>query len=218
MKLLDIYDGGSLKYWKDFGVKEKPWVLVVDTDDILLSMSVISLPRPYFKNIVIRMKIPNDFKYDSDEDNKKSQQIGLEKEKINLETDENQKIQKIPSNELRMNELVKVVMKNHEEIEKLREMLCQKDKIIENINEKLCSLEIRNARFKAGTPAFERKESYSVFLNVKNSFLGPKNSSLTPVPEKKKMTIENFKYSKLRSDLLGNNLRKSEDLKYIYHY
>lgn len=205
--LLDIYDGLSLKHWKNFGVLDKPWVIVVDNEDVLLSMSVHSLPKPYFKNIVIRMKIPIDFKYESDNEEEKAEsqvrEIDSEKNEISV-------------NESRMNELAEIVKRNHDEIQRLRNILTEKNKIIENFGEKLYSLEVRRARFQNGTPALHRHDSHSVF-NLNQSFLQQKNLSMTPVPEKKKGIMESFKYSKLKAELIGKNLRKSEDLKYIYH-
>ena len=205
--LLDIYDGLSLKHWKNFGVLDKPWVIVVDNEDVLLSMSAQSLPKPYFKNIVIRMKIPIDFKYDSEND----------EEKVQSEISENNyEKTEISASESRMNELADIVRKNHDEIERLRNILSEKNKIIENFGEKLYSLEVRRARFQNGTPALIRHDSHSSF-NVNQSFLQQKNVSITPVPEKRKGIMESFKYSKLKAELVGKNLRKSEDLKYIYH-
>jgi len=56
------------------------------------------------------------------------------------------------------------------------------------------------------------------FLNHQNSYLQGYTNSSTPIPIKKGV-LQRFKKSKLKAEFLDyKKLRKSEDLKYLYHY
>lgn len=200
---LPIYNGISLKRWGQFRVIEKPWVLVVDNDDILLSANATSIPEPYFKNIVLRMKVPIDFQYETSSEEE-------EETKKNREMDA-----KIESDNRRMMELASLVKKNYEDIEDMKNELKAKDKIIEEVTEKLQVLEIK--RGKVNLTPFKLLDD-RMFLHHQNSFLQGNTNSSTPVPIKKGV-LQRFKKSKLKAEFLDyKNLRKSEDLKYLYNY
>lgn len=217
---LNIYNGSKLKYWEKFGVVEKPWVLVVDSEDILLSMNANDIPEPYFKNIVIRMKVPLDFRYETSSDEEEDEEIREKREKE----------AKIQADQKRMMELVKMVQKNYDDIELMKLALKEKEKTIEEITEKLQILQVKRGKVKLNSFKVLNNKN---FLNDQNSFLQGKTNSSTPVPEKNLRNLnscstepekssgilQSFRKSKLKSITSKHNpLRKSEDLKYFYHY
>lgn len=216
---LKIYNGSKLKYWVKFGVVEKPWVLVVDNEDILLSMNANEIPEPYFKNIAIRMKVPMDFRYDTPSEE--------EDEEIKEKREKDAKIQ---ADQKRLMELVRIVKQNYDEIEQMKTELREKEKVIEEITEKLQVLQVKRGKVKLSS---FKVLNDKYFLNDQNSFLQGKTNSSTPAPdinlrnlnssstetEKHLGILQSFRKSKIKSiNLKLNPLRKSEDLKYFYHY